>query len=269
MERYRARIMKSHSSRVVAAYYKALEYRTSAKMLHCLCRAWPTDGAERYNRAVEHLLRATARAEARHFWFRGFRRFVTPLVRSALRGRTAPRILDCGCGTGANLELLGGFGRAYGFDLSEIGPRIAREAGRTAIARATVTAAPFPSGAFDLVTSFDVLYSLEEPRRTGGGRRAVPRPQARRLRRHQRRGDADADRRSLGAQPRTAPLHAVVAPAAARAGRLHDRPPDIHQCDAVPAARDGARVSPVARPLDRGRGATGDRRAGGAPSTGP
>ena len=55
-----------------------------------------------------------------------------------------------------------GFGRAYGFDLSEIGPRIAREAGRTAIARATVTAAPFPSGTFDLVTSFDVLYSLEE-----------------------------------------------------------------------------------------------------------
>ena len=112
---------------------------------------------------MEHLLRATARAEARHFWFRGFRRFVTPLVRSALRGRTAPRILDCGCGTGGNLELLGRFGRAYGFDLSEIGPRIAREAGRTAVARASATAAPFPSAVFDLVTSFDVLYSLDEP----------------------------------------------------------------------------------------------------------
>jgi SAM-dependent methyltransferase len=110
---------------------------------------------------VEHLLRATARAEARHFWFRGLRRFVTPLVRSALHGRTAARILDCGCGTGANLEFLGRFGRVYGFDLSEIGPRIARDAGRTAVARATVTAAPFPSGAFDLATSFDVLYGLD------------------------------------------------------------------------------------------------------------
>jgi SAM-dependent methyltransferase len=112
---------------------------------------------------VEQLLRATAVAEARHFWFRGLRRFATPLVRSALRGRSAPRILDCGCGTGANLDLLGQFGRAYGFDLSEAGSRIAREAGRTAVARATVTAAPFKSGVFDLVTSFDVLYSLEEP----------------------------------------------------------------------------------------------------------
>jgi SAM-dependent methyltransferase len=113
-------------------------------------------------RAVDHLLRATAGAEPRHFWFRGFRRFVTPLVRVALRGRTAPRILDCGCGTGANLDLLGRFGRAYGFDLSETGVRLARRSGRSAVARATVAAAPFPTDFFDLATSFDVLYSLDE-----------------------------------------------------------------------------------------------------------
>ena len=109
---------------------------------------------------MEHLLRATARAEARHFWFRGFRWFTRPLIRRALRGRAHARILDCGCGTGRNLAVLSEFGAAYGFDLSAVGLRLARESGRRRVVRASVTAAPFPSGRFDLVTSFDVLYSL-------------------------------------------------------------------------------------------------------------
>ena len=111
---------------------------------------------------MERLLRATAKAEGRHFWFRGFRAIVTPLIRQAVANRPDPQILDCGCGTGANVQMLGRFGRAFGFDLSPVGLQIGREAGRSHLARASVTAAPFPSGAFDLVTSFDVLYSLEE-----------------------------------------------------------------------------------------------------------
>ena len=113
-------------------------------------------------RRVEHLLRATARAEARHFWFRGFRAFVTPLLQRAAAGRRDALLLDCGCGTGANVELLNRFGRAYGFDLTEVGLQIGRKSGRTRLARATVTAAPFPTGSFDIVTSFDVLYSLAD-----------------------------------------------------------------------------------------------------------
>src|SRR5512140_3695034 len=101
---------------------------------------------------MDHLLRATARAEARHFWFRGFRAFVTPLLRQAAAGRSdtgATRLLDCGCGTGANLALLNRFGRAYGFDLSAVGLRIGRQSGRRLLARASVAAAPFRSSAFD------------------------------------------------------------------------------------------------------------------------
>jgi SAM-dependent methyltransferase len=113
-------------------------------------------------RRVDHLLRATARAEARHFWFRGFRAFITPLLQRAAANRPGARLLDCGCGTGANVELLATFGRAYGFDLAEVGLRIGRDAGRTRLARATVAAAPFPTAAFDIVTSFDVLYSLPD-----------------------------------------------------------------------------------------------------------
>jgi SAM-dependent methyltransferase len=113
-------------------------------------------------RRVEHLLRATAKAETRHFWFRGFRAFVTPLLRHAAAGLARPLILDCGCGTGANLELLDRFGRAYGFDVSDVGLRIGRAAGRTRLTRASVAAAPFATASFDIVTSFDVLYSLDD-----------------------------------------------------------------------------------------------------------
>ncbi len=113
-------------------------------------------------RRVDDLLRATARAEARHFWFRGFKRFITPLLVDAVERRTDVRILDCGCGTGANLEHLARFGRAYGFDLTEVGLRLGLEAGRTRLARASVAAVPFPDRSFDLVTSFDVLYSLPD-----------------------------------------------------------------------------------------------------------
>ena len=110
---------------------------------------------------MEHLLRETARAEGRHFWFRGFRYFVTPLLEEATRHRRNPRFLDCGCGTGANVEWLDGYGRAYGFDLSAVGLQIGRQAGRRRLARASVDAVPFPADSFDIVTSFDVLYSLD------------------------------------------------------------------------------------------------------------
>jgi SAM-dependent methyltransferase len=111
---------------------------------------------------MERLLRATAGAESRHFWFRGFRAFVAPVLRRAVACVDTARIIDCGCGTGANVDLLARFGRASGFDLSEAGLRIGREAGRRRLVRGSVASAPFASAAFDVVTSFDVLYALEE-----------------------------------------------------------------------------------------------------------
>ena len=110
---------------------------------------------------MDRLLRATARAERDHFWFRGFLRFVEPLVAQATAGRR-PRILDCGCGTGHNLIMLGRHGTAYGIDLTWAGLQYARSNGQKSIARATVARLPFGDARFGLVTSFDVLYALPD-----------------------------------------------------------------------------------------------------------
>lgn len=110
---------------------------------------------------MDLLLEATYEVEQRHFWFHGFRRFVQPLIERGLAGPPDPRILDCGCGTGRNLEWLGGYGHASGFDLTRRGLEFAQAHGATRIVQASITHIPFRSSTFDLVTSFDVLQSLD------------------------------------------------------------------------------------------------------------
>jgi SAM-dependent methyltransferase len=111
---------------------------------------------------MDRLLEATARAERDHFWFKGFRRFVEPVLADAVRGRRDPQILDCGCGTGHNLTMLRRFGRACGIDITWSGLAYARDRGERRVARASATRLPFPAGEFDLVTSFDVLYAFDD-----------------------------------------------------------------------------------------------------------
>ena len=111
---------------------------------------------------MDRLLQATRRAEQQHFWFRGFRAFVRPLVAGALNGTRSAKILDCGCGTGANLVMLTKYGRAFGFDISWDGLQFGRGYGQPRLAQASITDIPFASESFDLVTAFDVLYSLRD-----------------------------------------------------------------------------------------------------------
>ena len=111
---------------------------------------------------MDRLLEATARAERDHFWFHGFRRFITPLLQQAAEGHATPDILDCGCGTGNNLQLLRKYGHAVGIDLTFSGLKYATSRGDRLVAQASVTDLPFPDAAFDIVTSFDVVYALPD-----------------------------------------------------------------------------------------------------------
>ncbi len=92
---------------------------------------------------MDRLLEATYRVEQQHFWWQGLRGFVRPLIAEALAGRPDPRILDCGCGTGANLVMLAEFGRASGFDVSLRGLEFAHAYGQRRVAQASITGIPF------------------------------------------------------------------------------------------------------------------------------
>lgn len=111
---------------------------------------------------MDRLLEATARAEREHFWFHGFRRFVTPLLERATAGRRDLFSLDCGCGTGNNLALLRQYGHAVGIDLTFSGLKYATSRGDHSVAQASATELPFPGETFDLVSSFDVVYALPD-----------------------------------------------------------------------------------------------------------
>ena len=110
---------------------------------------------------MDRLLELTYRAEQSHFWFRGFRQFMQPALVRATAGVPAPRILDCGCGTGSNLEMLRPYGTAVGFDLTRIGAEFARAHGHR-VAQASIGEMPFRTASIDLATSFDVFQVLPE-----------------------------------------------------------------------------------------------------------
>lgn len=112
---------------------------------------------------MDALIERTFHAEQRHFWFRGFRRFVAPLIKEAAAGRTKPRLLDAGCGTGANLEFLQQYGVPFGLELLTRGIQFGHARGVRRLMQGSVTHLPFADESMDVVLSFDVLYCLEAP----------------------------------------------------------------------------------------------------------
>src|SRR5918994_870048 len=93
--------------------------------------------------AVDALLQRTFDAEQRHFWFRGFKRFVAPLLEQATAGIARPRLLDAGCGTGANLPFLENYGTPFGLELFWRGLAFGHQRGLQRLTQGSVTALPF------------------------------------------------------------------------------------------------------------------------------
>jgi SAM-dependent methyltransferase len=101
--------------------------------------------------------------EDRYWWYRGVRTLI-----EAWLDRYAPRdarILDGGCGTGANLELLQRYGTAIGVDISDQAIAFCRARGIERAFIASLNELPFPNDFFDLAISFEVICNIADDQR--------------------------------------------------------------------------------------------------------
>ena len=102
--------------------------------------------------------------EETHWWYVGRRRIIQFLVERILPtlDEPNPRILDVGCGTGANLKMLVDYGRAEGVDISPQAVDFCRERGLDSVKLGAIEDLPYEDGAFELVTALDVVEHLDD-----------------------------------------------------------------------------------------------------------
>ncbi len=112
----------------------------------------------------QHTYSIMYQAEEKHWWFVGRRRIIRALVEKVRRdiGKARPRILDVGCGTGANLEMLAEFGDAEGVDVSSEALAFCRARGLPNVRQSAVETLPYYDNSFDLVTGLDVVEHLDD-----------------------------------------------------------------------------------------------------------
>jgi SAM-dependent methyltransferase len=108
-------------------------------------------------------------AEDSHWWFWGRRERALQLAR---RFRLGGRLLDLGCGTGANLEALAGCGTVVGLDLHLGAARETRKRTRASVVVGDALRLPFGTSSFDAITAFDLFEHLPSD---GEGMREVAR----------------------------------------------------------------------------------------------
>jgi SAM-dependent methyltransferase len=113
----------------------------------------------------QHTYEIMNRVEDKHWWFVGRRAilesFLEKIVQSPKSKVQSPKILDVGCGTGANLEMLANFGEPEGVDVSDDALEFCRQKGLK-VHKGLAESLPFEDESFDLVTALDVVEHLDD-----------------------------------------------------------------------------------------------------------
>lgn len=113
----------------------------------------------------QHTYAIMDEVEGSHWWFVGRRAILEGFLRqilSRINGKSEKiNILDVGCGTGANIEMLSQFGEAEGVDVSDDALEFCRQKGLK-VQKGLAEALPFADESFDLTTAFDVIEHLDD-----------------------------------------------------------------------------------------------------------
>jgi len=121
--------------------------------------------AELSKEMEEHTYAIMNRVEDSHWWFVGRRAilesFTEKIVQSLSGSETKSKILDVGCGTGANLEMLLNFGDAEGVDVSDDALEFCRKK-ELKVHKGLAEELPFDDESFDIVTALDVVEHLDD-----------------------------------------------------------------------------------------------------------
>ena len=113
----------------------------------------------------QHTYAIMDRVEDTHWWFVGRRAILETFLRqicsSLVARHSSLRILDVGCGTGANLEMLSQFGSAEGVDVSDEALDFCRQKGLT-VQKGLAETLPFDDESFEITTALDVIEHLDD-----------------------------------------------------------------------------------------------------------
>jgi len=100
--------------------------------------------------------------ENSHWWHIVRYSIFLNFIKKYLGNAGAYTILDSGCGAGKMIDLLNGFGKVYGLEMSEGAIRFCKQRNINTLVQGNAGNLPFMPNSFDLIATFDGIEHLED-----------------------------------------------------------------------------------------------------------